>query len=94
MASILILGRHASILEKVKKSIESWGHQCMGATTDEEVRHLVQHHSFDVLLFGGGVEEESRNSLQAFCQKVQPSCKFLLSHPQHVQADLQRILSS
>jgi DNA-binding NtrC family response regulator len=61
---ILVIGRHEQIMQTVLRLLsqqEQW--QAIGAITDEEAIEKFQQHHFDIVLLGGGVEEESEQKL-------------------------------
>lgn len=76
--SILIIGRHRQIMETVVRLIESqqrW--RAKGALTDEEAIAIFQQENFDLVLFGGGVEETSEQRLREVFLKMNPNIKII-----------------
>lgn len=63
---ILVIGRHPQIQETVLRLInqnENWN--ATGALEDEEAIELFQRHTYDLVLLGGGVENESEKKLRS-----------------------------
>jgi DNA-binding response OmpR family regulator len=63
MLTVLVVGRQADIMERVRALIESEGYQHIGALTDDEALALMATAKPDALLLGGGVEATSRTLL-------------------------------
>ncbi len=75
---ILVIGRHAQILETVLRLInaqQAW--KAIGALTDNEAREKFGRDNFDLVLIGGGVEEESERSLKNEFEKINPQIKMI-----------------
>ncbi len=62
---ILVVGRHADIMERVKGLLESGGYTHIGALTDADALKAMVTGSPDALLIGGGVELDARPALIA-----------------------------
>ena len=63
---VLVVGRHPEIMQTVLNLInktDDWVAE--GAPSDETAIELYQQRRFDVVLIGGGVEEESEAKLRA-----------------------------
>jgi DNA-binding NtrC family response regulator len=60
---ILVVGRTAHIMVRVRALLESQGFVHLGATTDADAYKHMQNSSPDLLLLGGGVEASSRTAL-------------------------------
>lgn len=76
--SILVIGRHPQILETVLTLIHSqkdW--RAIGALTDNEAVEKFGRNNFDLVLIGGGVEEESERSLKNEFEKINPQIKMI-----------------
>ncbi len=55
---ILVIGRHAQIMETVLRLLNhESGFEAHGALTDGEAKAKFQSNHFDLVLFGGGVED-------------------------------------
>ncbi len=75
---ILIIGRHPQIMETVVRLIESQrGWSAKGALTDEEALAIFQQENFDLVLFGGGVEESSEQKLKEKFLMKDPAIKII-----------------
>ena len=76
--TILVIGRHPQILETVLRLInaqQSW--KAIGALTDNEAREKFRRDKFDLVLIGGGVEEESERNLKNEFEKIDPQIKII-----------------
>ncbi|MEA5426225.1 hypothetical protein [Arcicella lustrica] len=71
---ILVIGRNVDIHETVLRLInknEDW--QATGALTDEESCRLCKEKTYDMVLLGSGIEEESENKLREYFQSINPN---------------------
>jgi hypothetical protein len=76
--NILVLGRHAQIMETVLRLINSqpeW--KAEGALTDTDAKIKFNSSDFDLVLFGGGVEERSEKELSVVFKEKKPSVKII-----------------
>lgn len=64
---ILVIGRHPQIMETV----------LLGALTDDEAKAKFQSNLFDLVLFGGGVEDYSENDLRREFSRINPAIKMI-----------------
>tara|TARA_R110002126_G_scaffold134742_1_gene278913 strand:- start:88 stop:396 length:309 start_codon:yes stop_codon:yes gene_type:complete len=72
--NILYIGRHLEILSTVVRLInanENWSG--VGAMNDEEAKVLFQQKSFEIVLLGSGITEESEQYLRLFFKKQNPN---------------------
>ncbi len=70
---ILVIGRNVEIHEVVLRLInknEAWS--ATGALTDEEVFAICKVKSFDMVLLGSGIAEESEEILREYFHKLNP----------------------
>jgi hypothetical protein len=75
---ILVIGRHAQIIETVLRLIhthQDW--KAVGALSDSEAIEKFRADSFDLVLIGGGVDEESERKLKTEYEKVNPRVKMI-----------------
>jgi DNA-binding NarL/FixJ family response regulator len=75
---ILIIGRHAQIMETVLRLIhtqQDW--KAIGALSDSEAIEEFKAGNFDLVLIGGGVTEESERSLKNEFEKINPQIKMI-----------------
>jgi hypothetical protein len=78
MINILVIGRHLEILKTVLRLINSqpeWSAE--GALSDEEAKVKFKNGSFDLVLIGGGVEDESEKKLSSLFKEHRPSIKII-----------------
>ena len=76
--TILVIGRHAQIMETVLRLIHTqpnW--QAVGALTDDEALQKFKEQHFNLVLIGGGVETDSEQKLAAAFQTIQPNIKII-----------------
>ncbi len=70
---VLVIGRHAEIMETVLKLINNtpdW--EAVGTLEDEQAIEIFQQRRFDLVLIGGGVEQESEAKLRAIFRFQSP----------------------
>ena len=75
---ILVIGRHQEIMETVLRLIHQnpdW--EAKGCLTDEEAMRVFTEHSFDIVLLGGGIKQESENILRQFFVQQKPNIKIV-----------------
>jgi hypothetical protein len=76
--NILVIGRNAQILETILRLInsqENW--QAFGALTDEECLQLFKANPIDLVLIGGGVNENSELAVSTALKKTNPAIKII-----------------
>lgn len=86
---VLVIGRHAEMLERVTSLIRQQGYVCIGKLTNEEALLAFQTEKIDAVVIGGGVDLESRNLFHREFTKLNPSVKLIDAHPQSVLKDLE-----
>jgi DNA-binding NarL/FixJ family response regulator len=77
-AQILVIGRHAEIMQTVLRLIHQnpdW--EAKGALTDEEAIQLFAEHNFDLVLLGGGVESASEQKFRDIFTAQNPKIKII-----------------
>ena len=62
-----ILARYKPLLIHAEQIAFSYHFQQFGTTWDQEMDLWLQQNKIDALIFGGGVEESSRNHFTAIC---------------------------
>jgi DNA-binding NtrC family response regulator len=76
--NILVIGRHAQIMETVLRLINSQaGWSATGAITDEEAIEKFNQGQFDLVLIGGGVEATSEQKFRVEFEKINPRIKII-----------------
>jgi DNA-binding NtrC family response regulator len=76
--NILVIGRHAQIMETVVRLINSQeGWSAKGAITDEEAIEIFGKDTFNLVLIGGGVEDPSEIKLKTEFEKIHPAVKII-----------------
>jgi hypothetical protein len=76
--NILVIGRHAQIMETVLRLINSqpeW--KAEGALTDAEAKIKFENGDFDLVMIGGGVEEKSEKELSVIFKEKKPAVKII-----------------
>jgi DNA-binding NarL/FixJ family response regulator len=75
---ILVIGRHPQIMETVLRLLNREpGFEAQGALTDDEAKSKFQSNPFDLVLFGGGVEDSSESELRREFTRIHPSIKMI-----------------
>jgi hypothetical protein len=76
--SILLIGRHPKIMETILRLINNQADMIgVGALTDEQAIEKFQSQEFELVLFGGGVDENSENELRIIFETVNPKIKMV-----------------
>ena len=76
--NILVIGRHPQIMETVLRLINTqpqW--KAIGTLTDNEAIVKFKENNFDLVLIGGGVDEESERKLKTEFEKGNPQIKMI-----------------
>jgi hypothetical protein len=82
---LLVIGRHAGMMERVTDLLKSHNYQPSGALTNEEALQKFEEEKPKAVIIGGGVDEESR---ALFHRSFSPTAKVIDAHPQTVLMDL------
>jgi DNA-binding NtrC family response regulator len=85
---ILIIGRHADMLEKVSTMLNRQGYSATGKQWNEEALTAFKAEKFDAVVIGGGVDNESRDFFHTEFPRLNPLVKIIDAHPQTILADL------
>lgn len=75
--NILIIGRHQQIMETVLRLISTQSEWKAIGVTDTEAIEKFEANIFDLVLIGGGVEEESERKLKTKFEKINPQIKII-----------------
>jgi DNA-binding NarL/FixJ family response regulator len=76
--NILVIGRHPQIMETVLRLISTQSEwKAIGALADNEAIEKFNADNFDLVLIGGGVDEESERKLKTEFEKVNPQIKMI-----------------
>lgn len=76
--NILFIGRHPQIMETTLRLIQTqsdW--KATGTLTDKEAIEKFRGNNFDLVLIGGGVEEEAEMKLKVEFEKINPRIKII-----------------
>lgn len=71
-ARVLVVGRHADLMDRVLALVIADGHDAFGALTDEDAIARVTEDAPDLVVVGGGVEPASRAAIAAAVHAVAP----------------------
>lgn len=74
---VLILGRHAGMMQSVLAELAGAGFEVKGCLTDEEAITAIQNETFQVVAIGGGVGTVSRELIKTECAKKSPPPEIL-----------------
>jgi len=92
---VLIVGRHADILEAVTEQLQQKGYSIMGTLDEEEARERFASESFDAVVFGGGVDTPERKSLASEMRLTRPEVAIVQpSSPETVMLSIEAALSA
>jgi DNA-binding NarL/FixJ family response regulator len=76
--NILVIGRHPQIMETVLRLINAQpAYTAIGAITDSEALGKFKTEKFDLVLIGGGVEEESEQRFKSEFTTINPAIKII-----------------
>ncbi len=76
--NILVIGRHPQIIETVLRLISTQSEwKAIGALADNEAIEKFNAENFDLVLIGGGVDEESERMLKTEFEKINHNIKMI-----------------
>jgi DNA-binding NarL/FixJ family response regulator len=76
--NILVIGRHADITETVVRLLNNEnGWHAAGSLTDMDAIQKFEKESFDIVLIGGGVNEDSERELVTTFKRTKPAIKIV-----------------
>lgn len=85
---VLIIGRHADMLQKITEMSNQHGYSAIGKMTNEEAISAFKSELMDAVIIGGGVDSASRDLFHLEFPKINPKVKIIDAHPQTVLSDL------
>ncbi len=85
---ILVIGRHAEMLEKITNMLKLHGYNAIGKISNEEAIVAFKSDIIDAVIIGGGVDSDSRNFFHSSFPTINPAVKIIDAHPQSVLSDL------
>lgn len=88
MYKILIVGRHRGIMESMLKLLIDSGYDAQGATENAHAQQLFAENTFQGVIFGGGVDLESRENLSTAFKAINPEVKIIIAHPNSILQDI------
>jgi hypothetical protein len=74
---VLIIGRHAEVLERTLASLKKLPIKTAGALTDDQAAELLESNQYDVVSIGGGVDGASRIRLKQILVARMPSVQLI-----------------
>jgi precorrin-6B methylase 2 len=86
--TILVIGRHATMMEKVIHLLEQEGYAALGVQENEAAFNIMQTETINAVVIGGGVDGESRALFHRAFPLLQPGVKLVDAHPQTLLAQL------
>ncbi len=92
--SLLVIGRHSEIMQKVLQLLHENSYQAEGVSEDQRALDLLQSKSYDAIVFGGGVESQSVKTIEEKAGQWQPGIKFIQAHPHSILNDLHTQLNN
>jgi hypothetical protein len=87
---ILVIGRHASMMERVLDMLKQHGYNAMGKQRNEEAIVAFKDNAFEAVIIGGGIDDESRELFHTEFPKLNPSVKIIDGHPLTLLDDLKK----
>lgn len=85
---VLIIGRHAEMLNKITELLRQNGYNAIGTTANEDAISTFKSDTFDAVVIGGGVDSESRNYFHLEFSTINPEVKIIDAHPQTLLSQL------
>jgi hypothetical protein len=82
---VLVIGRHADMLERITGMLQNHNYAAVGAQTNEAALATFEVEKPRAVIIGGGVDAESR---ALFHNTFSASAKVIDAHPQTVLTDL------
>lgn len=61
---VLVLGRQQAIMDEILPLIQSEGFEAVGVLTDQEAIANLRNGNFNVVVVGGGIENDSREKIR------------------------------
>jgi hypothetical protein len=92
--TILIIGRHQFIMDRVIPLLKEHNYNAFGVATDEEAIDFVKNNKVDAVLIGGGVEDASRKLFHTEFITINPNIKIIDASPKTVLEDLKEQLGN
>lgn len=94
MKHLLIIGRHAHVMQHVTSLLLAHGYVVDGALTNDDALRKFTEKRFEVVVMGGGLDAQSRELLQATFRAQNPNVKIVDGHPQTILRDLKNALAA
>jgi CheY-like chemotaxis protein len=82
---VLVIGRHADMLERITDMLKEYNYNAVGAMTNEQALEKFETEKPLAVIIGGGVDNESR---ALFHQSFSSAAKVIDAHPKTVLEDL------
>jgi DNA-binding NarL/FixJ family response regulator len=86
---VLVIGRHADMLERITNMLDQKGYRSIGKLSNEEAFAVLENEKIDAVIIGGGVDSESRDLFHQEFPKFQAKIKIFDAHPSTVLSDLE-----
>jgi DNA-binding NtrC family response regulator len=91
MRKILVIGRHQHMMNHVLQMLITDGYNAIGAIENEEAKVRFTEFYPEVIVFGGGVDTASVNTLSAYFKSINPQILMITAHPQTLLQDLKML---
>lgn len=92
--SLLVIGRHPEIMQKVLQLLHANGYVAEGVSEDEKALVLLNSTTYQAIVFGGGVEKQSVSKIEEKARVWQPGIKFIYAHPGSLLQDIREQLNT
>jgi DNA-binding NtrC family response regulator len=87
---ILVIGRHADLMVKIIDVLKQHGYTATGKQWNEEAIEAFKNGSFEAVIIGGGVDDESRALFHTEFPKLNSKVKVIDAHPQTILSNLKK----
>lgn len=87
---ILVIGRHAHMLQNVMNLLNNNGYMAYGETDNQKAIATFKTAGVHAVIIGGGVDDASRRYFEETFRQLQPRVKIIYAHPHSVLMDVQQ----
>lgn len=86
--NILVIGRHAEMMDKVISLLQQEGYDAEGYQTNETAIAAFRNGHFHAVVIGGGVDHQSRDLFHQEFNAINPVVKIIDAHPSTILRSL------
>ena len=88
MIKLLVVGRHRGIMNSILGLLMANGYDALGAIENSDAITLFEENNFQGVIFGGGVDLESREILSTAFKAINTEVKIIIAHPSSILQDI------